>query len=131
MRAALDVTSLFNDAAAKAGSADMVLSMGCVIVRRDFAQAHPEKVAAFLEHYSASVAFVNEDAAAAGEQVQAFGIMPKAAVATRAIPNCHIVFVAGAEMRTQIEPLYGLLHAANPKSIGGKLPDDAFYYNAQ
>ena len=54
--------------------------------------------------------------------------MPKAAVAARAIPNCHIVFVEGAQMRTQIEPLYGLLHAANPASVGGALPGDDFYY---
>ena len=51
-----------------------------------------------------------------------------AAVAERAIPNCHIVFVTGDAMRAQIEPLYQLLYDANPASVGGALPDDAFYY---
>ena len=84
--------------------------MGCVIVRRDFAEKNPEKVSAFLDAYKASVEMVNTDPAAAGELVQKHGVMPKAAVAARAIPNCHIVFVEGAQMRQQIEPLYNLLH---------------------
>ncbi|MBQ4264819.1 MAG: ABC transporter substrate-binding protein [Clostridia bacterium] len=127
MKTVIDVTEAFESAAAKAGT-DMVLSMGCVIVRRDFAQQNSEKVAAFLDAYSASVAMVNGDAAAAGALVEKHGVMPKAAVATRAIPNCHIVFIEGEQMRTQIEPLYNLLLSANPASIGGALPGDDFYY---
>jgi len=128
MQTVIDVTEAFESAAAKAGNEDMVLSMGCVIVRRDFAEKNPEKVSAFLDAYSASVAMVNGDPAAAGELVQKHGVMPKAAVAARAIPNCHIVFIEGEAVRTQVEPLYEVLLAANPASIGGALPADDFYY---
>jgi len=127
MKTVIDVTEAFESAAAKAGT-DMALSMGCVIVRRDFAEKNPEKVTAFLDAYSQSVAMVNSDAAAAGALVEKHGVMPKAAVATRAIPNCHIVFIEGEQMRTQIEPLYNVLLSANPASIGGALPGDDFYY---
>ena len=128
LKAVIDVTAAFDDAAKKAGSADMVLSMGCVIVRRAFAEAHPDKVEAFLDAYSESVTFVNADPDAASQLVEKHGVLPKAAVAKRAIPNCHIVFVEGAQMRAQIEPLYGVLFAANPASVGGALPGDDFYY---
>ena len=128
MKTVIDVTEAFEDAAAKAGAQDMVLSMGCVIVRREFAEKNPEKVSAFLDAYSASVAMVNSDPAAAGELVQKHGVMPKAAVAARAIPNCHIVFIEGESVRTQVEPLYQVLLSANPASIGGALPGDDFYY---
>ena len=128
LKTVIDVTAAFKEAAAKAGNPDMELSMGCVIVRRDFAEANPEKVAAFLDAYSASVAMVNSDTDAASQLVEKHGVMPKAAVAKRAIPNCHIVFVEGEAVRTQIEPLYEVLLAANPASIGGALPDDGFYY---
>ncbi|WP_346026772.1 ABC transporter substrate-binding protein [Beduinella massiliensis] len=127
-REALDVTELFSEAAEKDGKAGTALSMGCVIVRRDFAEKNPEKVAAFLEAYGASVAFVNGDVDAASALVEAQGILPKAAVAKRAIPNCHIVFVEGEEMKTQIEPFFEMLFEANPASVGGKLPADDFYY---
>lgn len=128
LAAVIDVTAAFKDAAAKAGEPDMELSMGCVVVRRDFAEANPEKVAAFLDAYAASVELVNADADTASQLVEKHGMMPKAAVAKRAIPNCHIVFVEGEAVRTQIEPLYEVLLAANPASIGGALPDDSFYY---
>ena len=128
LRAALDVTELFEDAARAAGKEDMVLSMGCVIVRREYAQSHPDQVSAFMDAYAASVEFVNTDVSAAAQQVEAFGIMPKAAAAERAIPNCHIVFIEGDAMRAQIAPLYALLYEANPAAIGGALPGDDFYY---
>lgn len=128
LKAVIDVTAAFKDAAAKAGEPDMALSMGCVIVRRAFAEAHPEKVSAFLDQYAASVEQVNADPAAAGELAQKHGVMPKAAVAARAIPNCHIVFVEGEAARAQIEPLYAVFFAANPASVGGAMPGDDFYY---
>ena len=33
-------------------------------------------------------------------------------------------------MMEQIKGYFDVLFAANPQSIGGALPDDAFYYNA-
>ena len=128
LRTVIDVTSAFEDAAKMAGSDAMVLSMGCVIVRREFAENNPRLVEAFLDAYSESVAFVNADPDTASQLVEKHGVMPKAAVAKRAIPNCHIVFVEGTQMRAQIEPLYDLLFAANPASVGGALPGDDFYY---
>ena len=127
-REALDVTELFGQAAEKAGQGGTVLSMGCVIVRRDFAEQNPEAVSAFMDAYAASVAFVNGDVEAASALVEEQGILPKAAVAARAIPNCHIVFVEGEEMKAQIGPFFQMLYDANPASVGGALPGEDFYY---
>ena len=57
-----------------------------------------------------------------------FGIIPKAPVAKKAIPYCNIVFEAGEEMKADLSAYLTFLHTANPKSIGGKLPADDFYY---
>ncbi|MBR4082291.1 MAG: ABC transporter substrate-binding protein [Clostridia bacterium] len=123
----MDVTALFEQAAAAKGE-DTRLAMGCVIVRKDWAAANPEKLAQVMAQYADSVAFVNENVDEASQMVEAQGIIPKAAVAKKAIPNCHIVFVSGEEMKTAIAPFYQLLFDANPKSVGGKLPADDFYY---
>ena len=126
-RMALDVTELFEQLAAQQGD-NAVLSMGCVIVRKEYAEQNPDKVAAFMDAYAASVAFVNENVDEASQMVEAQGIIPKAAVAKKAIPNCHIVFVTGEEMKTQIAPFFQILFNANPKSVGGTLPADDFYF---
>lgn len=126
-RIALDVTELFAAAAERKGES-ATLSMGCVIVRRDFAEKNPDQVKAFMDAYAASVAYVNENVADASQMVEAQGIMPKAAVAAKAIPNCHIVFIAEQEMKDAIQPFFQILFNANPKSVGGALPADDFYY---
>ena len=127
-RIALDVTALYDEAAAAAGNEGTTMAMGCVIVRREWAEQHPDKLAAFMAAYEASVTFVNTEVEAAAQMVEAQGVMPKAAVAMKAIPNCHIVFVAGEEMKAMIEPFFGVLFEANPSSVGGALPADDFYY---
>lgn len=129
-RIALDVTELFNQAAAGKGE-NAVLSMGCVIVNKEWAENNADKLAAFMDAYAASVEFVNTNVDEASKMVEAQGIIPKAAVAKKAIPNCHIVFVTGEEMKTQIAPFFQVLYNANPKSVGGALPVDDFYYIAK
>ena len=129
-RIALDVTELFNQAAAGKGE-NAVLSMGCVIVNKEWAAANAEKLAAFMDAYTASVEFVNTNVDEASQMVEAQGIIPKAAVAKKAIPNCHIVFITGDEMKTQIAPFFQVLFNANPKSVGGELPGEDFYYIAK
>ena len=129
-RIALDVTALYDEAAAAAGNEGTTMAMGCVIVRRAWAEAHADELAAFMAAYEESVRFVNGDAEAAAQMVAAQGIMPKAAVAAKAIPNCHIVFVAGEDMKTMIEPFFGVLYEANPSAVGGQLPAEDFYYIA-
>lgn len=129
-RRALDVTELFAKAADKAGEEGTVLSMGCIIARADFVKAHPDKVEAFLKDYAASVAFVQEKPEEASQLVEKTGIMPSANVALAAMPGCNIVFVAGEAMKSQVSPMFAMLFAANPASVGGKLPADDFYHVA-
>ena len=103
------------------------LMMGCVAVRKDFAEANKTAVDAFLAEYKASIEKA-ADAEATAALCETYGIIPKAALAKKAIPNCELTFVAGADMKAQIAGYYQVLFDANPKAIGGKLPDDAFYY---
>ena len=127
-RVALDITEQFALAAEKDGKPGTVLSMGALVVQASFAQRYPDKVAAFLEEYALAVDFVNEEPAKAAVDIVAAGILPSEKVAEAAIPLCNIVFVVGEEMKTSIDPLMEILYEADAKSVGGAVPDDAFYY---
>ena len=81
-----------------------------------------------MADYQSSTELVNSDAAAAGKLIVTYGIMADAALAESAVPNCHIVMIEGTRMQPILEPLFEILLAANPKSIGGLLPDSNFYY---
>lgn len=126
---ALDLTEEWNKAAEKAGG-QSVLSMGCVVVRKEFADAAPEAVKSFLSEYRSSIEFMKDpaNADAAASLCEQFKIIPKAAVAKKALPGSNLYFSAGAEMKAQIAPFYEVLFGFAPASVGGALPDDAFYY---
>ena len=104
-----------------------MLTMGCLIVRKDFAEQHKEAFNAFLNEYKESTNFTNskvEEAAALSEK---YDIMP-AAVAKKAIPNCNIVYIDGNDMKAKIPDFLNVLFTANKKSVGGSVPGDDFYY---
>lgn len=129
-RIAVDLSDAFEEAAAAEGSAAK-LTMGGLIVTDAFALEQADRMAKFMADYAASVAFVNEHPTEAAQLIEAAGILPKAAVAERAIPNSHIVLLMGEELKRAVQPFYELLFAANPKWVGGSLPDDAFYWMPQ
>ena len=119
---ALDLTEEW----AKLNSSQLV--QGCLVVRREFADAHPAGLAAFLDKYEASIAFLSEDTAAAAQMIADAGIFANAAVAEKAIPKCNICFIEGVDM---IAPMDGFLEAMfsiAPASVGGAVPADDFYY---
>jgi NitT/TauT family transport system substrate-binding protein len=125
---ALDLTKEWQGIKDNNGSS---LIMGVMIVRKDFADKNPEALSIFMDEYKASTEYVNANARDASVLVEKYGIMASAALAEKAIPNCNIVYIDGQEMKDQIAPFYQILFDMNPKSIGGALPDDAFYYIKQ
>ena len=126
-RIALDITEEFAAAAKMNGVEDAQLSMSVVIARKEFVDAHPDQVAAFMDDLSASIAFANENVAEAAQEIAALEIIPAAKVAEKALPSCRLVFVSGEDMQAQAAPLYDILFAANPASVGGKVPEEAYY----
>ena len=126
LRVALDLTQEWDKVAQGASG----LTMGCVIAQRSFLEENADAAAAFLAEYKASVDFVTEPAnldAAAALVVQA-GILPKEPVAKAALPQCGITFLSGEEMKKTASGFLAVLHAADPKSVGGALPDEGLYY---
>ena len=105
------------------------LTMTTIVARTDFIQENPQAVENFLADYQASVDYVNGDPAAAAELVAGYGITANAQIAEAAIPKCALVFITGpSSMRSAIQGYYEVLYQANSDSIGGGIPDDAFYY---
>ena len=103
------------------------LVQGCVVVRKEFAEEHPNEVAAFLEEYGRSIEFLSGDPSTVGAVIEETGVFAKGAVAAKALPNCNICFITGEEMKTAMETF---LAAMPVNSVGGALPAADFYYGA-
>lgn len=108
------------------------LVQGCLIANKDFADNYPKALAALLADYKSSVDFVNaeENVDAAAALLVEYGIVPKEPIAKQAIGRANIVCITGADMKADVSAMLGVLLAANPASIGGKLPTDEYYYGA-
>lgn len=128
VRLALDLTAEWDAVTNNGDNNDGKLTMGCVVVRSSFAEEQPEAVAAFLTEYAESIAAVQADVEVAAQLCEKYAIVPKAAVAKAAIPQCNLCCVTGEAMRPQLEPYYSVLFNANPAAIGGAVPDEEFYF---
>ena len=121
-RIALDMTAEWSKVS------DYELVQGCIIVRKDFAEEYPEALQQFLTDYEASVNFANESTEEAAALIEKAGIVPKAAIAKAALPNCNICFVTGDDMKNSVSAMLQVLYEANPSSVGGAVPGEDFYY---
>ena len=125
VRAAIDL----NDAWEAAGAAG-TFTMGCVVVRTEFAQENPQAVENFLTEYAASIDYVLNNQEEAAALIAQYGITPSQPIALAAIPQANLVCVTGLDM-LDIQSYYEVLFQADPKSIGGSIPDSAFYYGVE
>lgn len=100
---------------------------GVTVARQDFLEKNPEALDKFLKDYEASVSYVNANVKEAAALIGEYGIVD-AAVAEKALPYCNITFIKGDAMEKALVPFYQMLFDQNPKSVGGQMPDEAFYH---
>lgn len=122
LRVALDLTAEWD--ALDNGS--RLITAG-IIVRKAFAQEHPDKVAAFLEQFAQSAAYANENVAEAAALVEKY-IGVKAPIAQKALPACNIVCIAGEDAAAILPGYLQTLYELNPAAVGGALPGADFYW---
>ena len=112
----------------KSVSPDSKLLTGVTVVRNEVLENRAAEVDQFIADHQASTEKAATDVEATAELVAKYGIIAKAPVAKKALPNCNIVAIAGDEMKTDLAGYLQVLFDANPKSVGGTMPDDDFYY---
>ena len=108
-----------------------LVTMGCVVVRREFAEANPQAVEAFLKEYGESINYVIENPTEGGKLCAKFEIVASDKIAEKAIEDAELIFIADERIPVIIKDYYQILFDADPKSVGGKLPGEDFYYTAQ
>lgn len=125
LRVALDLTEEWNKVC---GSQ---LITGVTIVRKEYAEAHPDVIEAFLADYEKSVQAANTDLDGTAALCEEQGVVAKAAIAKLALPKCNIVFQTGSELKANVSAYLQVLYDADPTSVGGVLPEEDFYFGAE
>ena len=122
-RVALDVAKEWEKVAPNGST----VVTGVVVINKEFLKNNKESVTKFLDEYKTSTLYVNNNPKEAAQLIEKYDIY-KAKVAELAIPYCKITLIRGEDMKTKISGYLSALYQQNPNSIGGALPDNAFYY---
>ncbi len=88
----------------------------------------PKVVKRFNEEYNKALAWYKANPKKAGELTVKYFPMLKAEAVADSIPNVNLKSVNALEAKSELEFFYNILKDDNPKLIGGKLPNESFYY---
>lgn len=111
---------------------ESVLTQGCIVARMD-TENIDAIIENFLADYEASILYMSnpDNISTAAELAVQFEIVGSVPIATAAIPDSNIVFIAGADtMKSYLTGYFNVLFDADPTSIGGAIPDDTFYFES-
>ena len=105
------------------------VAMGCVIANKDFVTNNKSLINSFLDEYEKSIEYISDSANLdnAAQLIVDAGVLDAVPAAKKSLNNLGdaIAYREGQEMRKILVDFY---NAIGVKLIGGKLPDDGFYY---
>ena len=99
-----------------------------LFVKNDIIENHKDLLEEFLLAYEDSCNWVNNNSEEAGNYYEGLveGIPGK--IIAKSVPGNNIKFSYGEDIRTDLEKYLEILFQYDPKTVGGKLPDEGFYY---
>ena len=99
-----------------------------LVVNKEMAKSNPELVKEFINLYCWSIKEVNKNHAYAGHLTSVFHILPDSSAASQSIARCRLEFVRADTIKHGIINFLKVFYTFNPQTIGGKLPDEDFFY---
>lgn len=99
----------------------------CVIVRRDFAAQHPELVKKFNRDLEAGIKWLEVNPQA-GAKLAEQHVQLSAVSVEKGLDRCNLKYSEGVAVREAVADFLKRLSSIAPQAVGGKLPDEAFYY---
>ena len=111
------------------GISSSPVAMGCIVANSNFAENNKSQLDSFLLEYQASIDFISlpKNLDLSAQYIVDAGVLDAVPAAKKSLANLGnaIAYIDGAEMKTVLSNFYS---AIGLNLIGGKLPDDKFYY---
>jgi len=126
IRIAVDLNKEWEKLQEKSGRKSALIT-GVIIARTAFIEQNPDALSCFLDNYAVSVEFANNNIDETAFLIGKYNIFPED-TARKAIPFCNITFIEGQEMTEKLSGYLNVLFEQNPQSVGGKLPNEKFYF---
>jgi len=88
-------------------------------------------IEAVTSAYAESCNFTSHQTDEAAKLLLKHGYYPDLITAFRSIPLCNIHYVPAIEIRDKISRYLSIFYKTEPKSVGGKMPDENFIFNSE
>lgn len=102
-----------------------------LIVRKTIADSYPELVEAFASALDESATWLIENPEMAASYAEHLELGIPAPVFKNSIDGMNIRHENAYDNRTKLEQFFELLQADSPEAIGGKMPDENFYFKGK
>lgn len=102
---------------------------GVTVVRREFLEAHEDRVKEFLRDHQESAAAINGNPEEGAALAVEAGIVTGEETAVQAIPLSNITCITGTEMKERLQGYLEVLADFRRELVGGSLPGEDFYYD--
>jgi NitT/TauT family transport system substrate-binding protein len=104
------------------------IAQTALIVNSDFADQNPNLVESILKSYKYSTDWVNSNPDSAAKLIVKYEILPNVEVAKNAIPRSNLNFIRAGAEKSSIDDYLRVFYELNPEIVGGKLPNESFYW---
>ncbi len=98
------------------------------LVKSSLLQDNRSVIEHMIEAYEASTQWVNGNPDSAALLIVKYNILPDINVAFNAIPRSNLKFVRAKDIQLQVNGYLEVFYQMNPDIVGGKIPDENFYY---
>ncbi|HBF39096.1 MAG TPA: ABC transporter substrate-binding protein [Firmicutes bacterium] len=99
----------------------------CIVVRKQYAKEHPEAFQSFLKELAASIAWTNRNPRQTGILAEKY-VQIAALSAEKGLQRTHLEYDEAYRYRSVIDSFLERLVGFAPESVGGKVPDEGFFY---
>lgn len=99
-----------------------------LVVKTEFADEYPGLVIEFVKKYQAYCTMVTANPKKSGELAVKYNILPDAKIAMASIAGCNLEVIPSWEVKTRVDAYLEVFYNFSPESIGGKLPDEDFFF---
>ncbi len=98
-----------------------------VVANGTYVGENKEQVSEFSQQLEQAIAWVIENPSEAGSLAQKY-LNANSELIEKAVPNFSFDYQQAQDIKPDVEKYYSILASFKPESIGGKLPDEEFYY---
>jgi len=98
-----------------------------IIVKKDLVDNESEFVNVFLDKVKESTEFIYNDKETVGDYCEEIGVSAQKTIIIKSIDRSNIKYISIKDSYKEYETYFEKLHKFDPKTIGGKIPDEAIF----